>query len=153
MIFVIEKLIKNASSNKKYLWHPHKMYWMFIVSFLALIFILPNISFYTNRIKKLNTKKESLIIGKWLRQNTPESAVIMSEQPHRISYYANRAAIKFPIAKKGVFLDICNRYNVSHIIYPKKIDSLGYQLLEPGEISEKYSELKKINSNLILVEQ
>jgi hypothetical protein len=151
MLFIIEKLIIKANLNKQNLLNPSKLYWVFIVSFLALIFILPNISFYANRIKKLNTKKEALIIGNWLRQNTPETSVIMSEQPHRMSYYANRTAIKFPMAKKDEILYICNRYNVSHIVLPRKINEFDGQLLDQGGILEKYSELKRIRSNVIFI--
>jgi len=78
-----------------------------------------------------NRKKNRIIAGHWLRDNSPPDAIVMDSEPWDLHFYSDRKTVHMPYDTMERILLVMQTYGVTHITYN------GQQSLQPlykGEI-------------------
>jgi len=76
-------------------------------------------------------EREQLMLAKWIRENTPQDAVIMDCDPWALQFYSDRKTVHFACDTMEEIIRVMDYYGVTYITYdvyetanPKTIDDL-----------------------------
>ena len=69
-------------------------------------------------------KKNRIIAGRWLRDNTPPDAIVMDNEPWDLHFYSDRKAVHLPHDSMELILWVMRTYGVTHITHTDQLESL-----------------------------
>jgi len=80
---------------------------------VALTVIAPGVGSIAYEARQQTSGNEAVVIGRWLAENTPPDAVIMTRNPWEISWHSGRRAVMLPLGSAAEIYDTMRRYNVT----------------------------------------
>ena len=96
-------------------------------------------------------EREQLLLAKWIRENTPQDAVIMDCDPWALQFYSDRKTVHFACDTMEEIIRVMRHYGVTYITYdvyetanPKTIDDLYHGKIPGFELVYSISNALKL---------
>ena len=80
---------------------------------IATTVIVPGAGGIAYEARQQMSGNEAVVIGRWLAENTPPDAVIMTRNPWEISWHSGRRAVMLPLGSAAEIYDTMRQYHVT----------------------------------------